>query len=353
MKKQMIIFISILSFIQPLLVSADSAKSSIVMDMHSGRVLYSKNSNSRSLIASITKIMTCIVVLENSNLNDDVVVGKEVLKMYGTNIYVGVGEKLTVKDLLYGLMLRSGNDAAEVLAHYTFNDYEKFIKKMNQKAFELDMVNTVFYNPHGLDENTKNYSTASDMIKLAKYAYNNEEYMKIIGTKKYLTKSNEKSYIWYNRMKLLDFYDNCIGGKNGYTPSASKTLVSYARHNGLTLGIVTLGDNDIYNNHEFLYEKYFSLYDMYTIVSKDNFPNISNFGLDDVYVKNDFKYPLAKEEIANITTKIKINEETKRNCVGEVLIYLDDEEIGRLKVFKNNKKKKDDSIFQWFKNLFV
>ena len=113
-KRIIIIFFSFLLF--PILVFADSAHSTVVMDLNNGRFLYSKNSHEKRLIASITKIMTCIVVLENSNIDDDIVVGEEVLSMYGTNIYIEVGEKIKIKDLLYGLMLRSGNDAAITLA---------------------------------------------------------------------------------------------------------------------------------------------------------------------------------------------------------------------------------------------
>ena len=161
----------------------DTAHSSIVMDVDSGRILYQKNSHDVRLIASITKIMTCIIVLENADLDKTVVVGDEVLSMYGTSIYLEVGEKITIHDLLYGLMLRSGNDAAMVLATQTLGE-EVFIQKMNEKAQELKMKDTVFSNPHGLDEKSKNYSTAYDMALLGRYAYQNKEYRKIISTKK-------------------------------------------------------------------------------------------------------------------------------------------------------------------------
>ena len=196
----------------------------MVMDNDSGRILYENNSNERRLIASTTKIMTCILVLENSDLSKKITVGDEILKVYGTNIYVEVGEILTIKDLLYGLMLRSGNDAAIVLANNIFNSEDEFIHKMNDKAKEIGMNNTVFNNPHGLDEETKNYSTAYDMALLAKYAYKNKMYRNIISTKKYNTKSNLKSYEWYNRVELINSYKYSLGGKNGYTPKAGKTL---------------------------------------------------------------------------------------------------------------------------------
>ena len=147
-------------------------------------------------------------------------------------------------------MLRSGNDAAVVLAKNVFGSEEKFVMEMNKKAKELGMKNTKFSNPHGLDEDTKNYSTARDMAILSKYAYQNKIYREIVGTKKYSCKTNFKSYLWYNRMSLINNYKSCIGGKNGYTPSAGKTLVSLASEDDMVLSIVTLKDADLYNNHE-------------------------------------------------------------------------------------------------------
>ena len=243
----------------PLKVTADTGSSSIIMDVDSGRILYQKNIHEKKLIASTTKIMTFLITYENSNIEKEITVGEEVLSMYGTNIYIEVGEKMKIKDLLYGLMLRSGNDAAITLAVNTLGE-EEFIRKMNEKAKEIGMINTVFENPHGLDEDTKNISTAYDMALLSQYAFQNKLYQEIISTKKYSTKSSIKSYTWYNRMSLLNNYKYCIGGKNGYTPKAGKTLVSYAKKENMILTIVTLKDNDIYNNHKNLYENYFNKY---------------------------------------------------------------------------------------------
>ena len=320
------------------------------MDVDSGRVLYEKNSDSKSLIASTTKIMTCIIVLENSDIEKEITVGDEILEMVGTNIYISVGEKIKIKDLLYGLMLRSGNDAAETLAYNTLG-YDEFINKMNLKAKELKMKNTTFNNPHGLDDKTMNYSTAYDMSLLSRYAYKNKIYRKIISTKKYITKSNLKSYIWYNRMSLINKYKNCIGGKNGYTPKAGKSLVSYAKNNNMILTIVSLDDSNIYENHERLYKRYFSKYKKYLIIDKNNF-NIPNINKN-YYIKESFSYLLLEDEIDKITTFIEIFPEVKKYKVGKVIINLDNKKIGELDIYKNKyKKKKDNSIFQKFK-LFI
>lgn len=340
--KKIIIFFILFLFI-PINVFADSGKSTIVMDIDSGRILYEKNINEKLLIASTTKIMTCIITLENSNIEDFITVGDEVLKMYGTNMYIEKGEKIKIKDLLYGLMLRSGNDAAETLAYNTLG-YDEFIKKMNDKAKEIGMKNTLFLNPHGLDESTENYSTAYDMALLSRYAYKNLIYRKIISTNKYVTKSNIKSYVFYNRMGLLNNYKYCVGGKNGYTPRAGKSLVSYAKKDDLVLSIVSLDDSSIYDNHISLYNKYFKKYKNYKILDKDDF-NVGNY-----YIKKSFIYPLSLEEVDRVTTLVKIDSKKE---IGEVTIRIDNEIIGSIKLYKKDKiKKEKKSLFEKYLKLF-
>ena len=217
------------------------------------------------------KIMTAVVAIENGSLDDVVVVGDEVLEMYGSNIYIEVGEEITLRDLLYGLLMRSGNDAAITIAKYIGKDVDTFVKMMNKKAKEIGMKNTVYKNPHGLDEDTQNYSTAYDMALLSSYAYKNDVYKEISKTKKWEVKTNKKSYVWYNRNKLLTLYKYSTGGKTGFTPKAGKTLVTTASKNDLNLTVVTLNDGNQYNTHEELYEYYFNKYNNYILIDKDNF----------------------------------------------------------------------------------
>ena len=147
MKKLLFIFVSII-FIIPISVNAISttASSAILMDMDSGRILYKKDVHNPRLVASITKIMTAVLAIENGNLDDEVTVGEEVLTMYGSNIYIELGEKMTLRDLLYGLLLRSGNDAAIVIGTYIGGSEEKFVEMMNKKAKEIGMINTTYHN---------------------------------------------------------------------------------------------------------------------------------------------------------------------------------------------------------------
>lgn len=349
-----ILFVFILTILlNPLHVFAiDTSKSSIVMDLDSGRVLYSKNSNEKKLIASTTKILTAIVAIENANLDEIVKIGEEILTMYGTNIYIEVGESISIRDLLYGLLLRSGNDAAIALAVAVSGSEEAFVEEMNKKAKKIGMKNSIFANPHGLDENSQNYSTAYDMAILSKYAYHNKTYREIASTKKHTVSTGEKTYLWYNRNKLLSSYQYCTGGKNGYTPSAGRTLVTTATKENLNLTIVTLNDPNEYETHKSLYEDMFDKYKNYAIIDKDNFAINSSFYKGDPYLKKSFYYPLMLDEIDKIKTIIDISE-TKTNKIGSIKVYLDSEKIGEVSVYDKQSKKKEENFFLKFINQLL
>ena len=321
MKKVIILFLLLIPF------NVFASTSIIVMDLDSGRILYQNNAKEKKLIASITKIMTAIITIENINLDKKITIGEEVLKSYGTNTYIEVGEELRVIDLLYGLILRSGNDAALTLSNNVTN-YGDFINKMNKKAKELGMNNTSFSNPHGLDEETENYSTAYDYAILSRYAYQNKIYKEIASTKKYTIQSNKKTYIWYNRNKLLGNYKYCTGGKNGYTPSAGKTLVTTASKDNLNLTIVTLNDPNIYETHESLYNYYFNKYTNVKIIDKNEYNQNSNLLNNKYKVNNSLYYPLTQLEEKQIKTKVVVD--STNNDKASIHIYLGKEEIGEL-----------------------
>ena len=343
--KKMLLFVIL--FLIPLNVfSSDTARSSIVMDLDSGRVLYENNADERRLIASITKIMTCIVALENGDLEKQIKVSDEILKMYGTSIYLEVGEKMKLIDLLYGLMLRSGNDASVVIAKAVAGSEDAFVKMMNDKAKEIGMNNTTFSNPHGLDEETKNYSTARDMAKLSRYAYKNKTYRKIIGTEEYRVQTDSKSYLWYNRMKLLGNYKYCTGGKNGYTPSAGKTLVTTHKKSDLNITVVSLDDGDEYNNHEDLAEDTFDSYTNYNIVDKNNFDLI----IDDnkYYINKSFTYPLTDEEKDNVKVLASIDEEMNNGKVGNLTVSLNNEILKKIPIYIKEDEKKENFFTRIF-----
>lgn len=323
------------------------------MDLDSGRIFYEKNANQKRLIASITKIMTAIVAIEEGDLTEKITVGEEVLSMYGTNIYVEVGEKMKLRDLLYGLLLRSGNDASVVIAKAIAGSEEKFVNLMNKKAQEIGMKNTIFKNPHGLDEETENYSTAYDMALLSKYAYKNKTYRNIVSTDKYEVSTGKKTYLWYNRNKLLTTYEYCTGGKNGYTPRAGKTLVTTASKNGLNLTIVTLSDGDIYNNHIDLYEDFFSKYKRYKIIDKNKFRIDKEFVDEDVYLEDSFYYPLTSNEVNDIKTVVHFLDDSATDEIGTIEIFLSNQKIGELPIYLKIKKKEQFSFFDWLRQLFL
>ena len=352
MKKMFIIFFVFLIIPINVFSLSISGRSAILMDVDSGRILYEKDINTKRLIASTTKIMTCIIALENGNLDDIVTVGDEVLTMYGTNIYIEVGEKMSLKDLLYGLMLRSGNDASVVIAKHIGGTIENFVNMMNSKAQELGMKNTIYNNPHGLDEETKNYSTAYDLALLSSYASKNKTYLEITSTKKYSTSNETKSYLWHNRNKLIS-YKKMTSGKTGYTPDAGKTIVSTASNGNLNLTAVSLNDGNIYTTSEDLYEYGFSNYKKYLILDKNNFKIDSNFYKNKIYIKSSFSYPLTEIEKENITVLVKLNkfDNVKDNDpIGTVNVYLDNNEIYNDYVYVSNKKISFfERIKKWFK----
>ena len=361
MKKILPIFLFIL-LLSTLSVKAISStgKGTIVMDIDSGRILYENDRNQERLIASTTKIMTMLVALTyaKDRLDSKVTVGDEVLKMYGTNMYLSVKEELTLRDLLYGLMLRSGNDASVVIATYVAGDIENFVFLMNEEASKIGMQNTIYRNPHGLDEETKNYSTPYDLAILTRYLYlNYPEFREIAGSKYYDFKSNQKSYALVNRCQILFDYKYITSVKSGYTPSAGRSLVSTASKNNLNLLIVTLDDDNMYENHEKLYEYYFNNYQNTTILDKDKFKVPSNIFKKNYYIKESFTYPLTSEEKDNIKTKIIVNDKDDSK-LGSVQVLLNNKVIYEEDILSKTNKVNEskDSLFEkigkFFKKLF-
>lgn len=354
MKKIIVMFLLVVLLIPVNVLGLSlSCRSCVLMDSDSGRVLYAKDKDNPRLIASITKIMTAILAIESGRLEEEVTVGKEVLTMYGSNIYIELGEKMKLMDLVYGLMLRSGNDAAIVIATFISGTEEKFVEMMNKKAREIGMTNTVFNNSHGLDEVTQNKSTAYDMALLSSYASKNETYMKIVGTKKYIVQSDKKSYIWHNRNKLLGSYEYATGGKTGYTPSAGRTLVTNASNNGLNLTAVTLNDGNEYISHETMYDYGFKNYKNYIILDKKKFRIDNAYYPNKIYIKENFVYPLTEVEKENVKVLIKLTKLDNikdGDEVGVVSVKLNGEEISSKKVYvKVNEEKKGffSKVWSW------
>ena len=351
MKKILLFFLCIFLIIPKVQASTSSAYEYVLMDMDSGRVLASKNKDSPRLIASITKIMTCILAIENKDINDIVKVDESISKSYGSGIYISIGEEIKLIDLLYGLMLRSGNDAAIMIANYVSGSEEEFAKLMNNKAKELGMKNTIFYNASGLDTETiGNKSTAYDMALLTKYAMQNDIYKEIVKTKKHIVKTNLKTYVWHNKNKLLS-EDYITGGKTGYTERAKRTLVSTASKDNMNLVVVTINDSDDWNTHKLLYEYAFNNYKSLKILNKKNFQVLNDIYYDKLYIKNDAYLTLKKGESRSLVSHIKL--EKKRNYktgdkVGTNYIYLGNTLVHSEDIYAKRVKKKVSFIRKWF-----
>ena len=243
-------------------VGAVSAEKAMVLDAATGRVLYEKNADDRSLIASTTKIMTALVVCRRCNVLDRVKIPAEAVGIEGSSMYLREGEVLTVQELLYGLMLRSGNDAAAALAIHCGGTIEGFAELMNDKARELGLRDTHFVNPHGLDA-PDHHSTARDLAVLAAYAMEDPIFAKTVGTKTVTVGERVLS----NHNKLLWQMPGCEGVKTGYTKAAGRLLVSSASREGRRLICVTINAPDDWNDHKSLLEEGFSRYTIRELVA--------------------------------------------------------------------------------------
>lgn len=233
-----------------------SANAAIVMHADSGEVLFEYNADEEMLIASTTKLMTALVVLENSNPDEKVEIKPEHTLTEGSSMYLEVGEIYSVEELLYGLMLASGNDAALALAYHVGGSVEGFARMMNETGERLGLIGSSFMNPHGLDENG-HYSCARDLAVIMCAALEDELFAEIISAKSYTC--HELTY--YNHNKLLWSCEGVYGGKTGYTQSAGRSLVSCCERGGMKLVCVTLSDPDDWADHSALYDWAYDQYE--------------------------------------------------------------------------------------------
>ncbi len=317
-----------------------SAEAAALIDVASGRILYAKNGSKKMRIASLTKTMTAIVAIESGRLQDVVTVPKEAVGVDGSSIYLKQGEKLTLEELLYGLMLRSGNDAAVAVAHHVGGSVPGFVYLMNEKAALIGMTHTNFTNPHGLDDSNMHYSTAEDMAKLSAYALHNPVFRQIVSTKvKSISWEGEK---WdrrlQNKNKLLHLYNGADGVKTGYTKLAKRCLASSATRDGRQLAAITLNAPDDWNDSMKLLDWGFEHFAVSRVVTKGQTVQAS-FAAEDPSLRlvtiNEFAYPLQNGEAEQLRTQVELVQPsvTKRmvgSHVGFLQVYLGDRLIGRV-----------------------
>lgn len=303
----------------------------ILIEANSGRVLYEHNAHKKQPMASTTKIMTALVALENGNLDEIVTIDKDSVGIEGSSIYLYEGEKITLEDLLYGLMLKSGNDASIAIANHIGGDVNKFVNLMNKNAKQIGANNTSFVNPHGLDDEA-HYSTAYDLAIITKEAFKIEMFKKIVNTQKWVANRSNNNY-FYNKNKTLWQYDGGNGVKTGYTKRSGRCLVASANKNDVQLIAVVLNDGDWFNDCYKLFDLGFNNFFQKTIFKQGQFiDKVKVIGGNKEEItavtKNKFVFPLKKNEEDKI--KVFYNLPPKLNApinkgdkIGEISVYLD------------------------------
>jgi len=368
LKKQPLIFVVILVLLfscvpnETAFANSVSARSAILMEQTTGRVLFEKDAHTKRRIASITKIMTAIIAIESGKMDETVTVSNRAVRTEGSSIYLKPNEKIKLEHLVYGLMLRSGNDSAVAIAEHVAGSLEGFVFLMNQKAAEIGMTNTEFANPHGLDDAENHYSTAYDMALLMRYAMQNEKFREISGTKVYRAPNPSEKWdrVWRNKNKLLtNLYEYCTGGKTGYTKRAKRTLVTTASKKGLDLIAVTLNAPDDWNDHISMYEYGFGNYKLAKVENDQIVKKVK----DDFYRKKitanrDILYPITEKEMESVRLKILMlkpkkewkNTEKIPRIVGKAILYVDDEKADEVPILYEGKP--DGSENKSFWNIF-
>ncbi len=239
-----------------LVLSNVNAKSTIVYDNQHNQILYAENIHQRMLPASLTKVLTALTVYKNIDLNKTVLIDEKILQTVGSRMYLECGDVITVKDLLYGLILQSGNDAALAL-QYAYSDNPKdFIIKMNEEVQKLNLKNSLFNNCSGLDEDNYNYTTTYDFAKITEAAIDIPFIKELLGTKYYQVKLDNKTLSFRHKHKLVITNSNFVGGKTGFTKKAGRTLVSIYQGPNTELIIITFNDPNDWKTHTYLGNKF-------------------------------------------------------------------------------------------------
>jgi len=364
------IFLLLLLF--PIIVFADdnmtSAKSSILMEYSTGKILYENNSKERLAPASMTKIMSMLLIMEKIDngllkLDDDVIISENAAKMGGSQIFLSANSKMKVNELLKGVAIASGNDAVVALAEKTYGSVDKFVAKMNEKANELGLINTQFKNPHGLDEDG-HYSCSYDMAIMARELIKHESilnYTKIY--EEYLTKEDGSKTWLVNTNKLVRFYDGVDGLKTGYTTNAMYCLVATAKKEDLRFITVVMGepDNDTRTKDTANLLNYaFNNYQLNKIIKKNQ---KVDYIINNKTIKNKY-YVYTKEDLNDVVeinsdinygkpyiTYEELNYPIKKNTVVGYLKYkINDDIISVPLIVKEDIKK--STFIDYFKHNF-
>jgi len=334
-----------------------SARSAALYEPETERFIYTKNSNQRLGMASTTKIMTALLALEELDHNESFEIDGRAVGIEGSSIYLKHGEILKTLDLIYALILQSANDAAAALAYKIAGGIEEFAILMNERAKKLNLQNTNFTNPHGLD-NEKHYTTASDLSVITAEALANDTFKEIVSTYKKQIESNLTKRTLVNHNKLLKSYDGCIGVKTGYTKKCGRCLVGAAERDGVTLISVTIDAPDDWRDHTKMLDFGYSLLEA-KVVSPNEFSYevpILDGKFDFVRISNKYSQKFIHDRSdEEIKTCVKLSRYfsapiNEGDVLGEVIFTKAGKELGRIQltadysVEKNRKKQKFFSL---------
>lgn len=309
------------------------AGGAVLIDRASGRILLEKDKDKKLPEASTTKIMTALLAIEKGNLSDVITVSRNASGVEGSSIWLAVGEHVTLENLLYGLMLSSGNDAAVAVAEHIGGSVDNFVAEMNAKAKQIGAVNTNFVNPNGL-YNKEHYTTAYDLALITAYAMKNETFRKIVSTVHWNMpwEGHEWDRSLKNKNRNLWEYDGATGVKTGYTIDSGRCFVASAERNGMELITVLLDDYDMFEDSRTLLDYGFTNYQKVNIVNKGDLLGTAEVenGIAkkvDAIAEADFSYPCTSEEGASIRKELKLNQTMaapikKGEEIGKLELYL-------------------------------
>lgn len=346
------------------IVKITSAKAMVTIEANTKRVLYEKNKDERLPMASTTKIMTALCALESgSNLDEEFEIDPRAVGIEGTSMYLRKGEKLCLRDLLYGLILPSGNDASCAIAYRISGSIEDFVALMNKKAKELNLVNTNFVNPHGLDAKD-HYTSAYDLAIITAEALKNPEFVEIIGTKSKSVKGagDEQGELRFlkNKNKLLTSFEGCTGVKTGFTDIAGRCFVASSKRGDLSVISVVLNCGPMFEECAMLMEKAFEEYNYIEVLEPYLFYRKAPVlkGKENevkLWTKQGFYYPLTKEESLKISYDYEIDENLiapleKEQVVGKLTIKLCDEVLFETEIYTMDEIKSNE-LFENMKQI--
>jgi D-alanyl-D-alanine carboxypeptidase (penicillin-binding protein 5/6) len=320
----------------------NQGSSAIVIEAKTKKVMYEDNINTRLPMASTTKVMTALIVLENTDIEKKIKIPKEAVGIEGSSIYLKENDEWLIKDLLYGLMLRSGNDSAIALSIATAGSVEKFVNLMNDKVKQLNLINTNFTNPHGL-HNDNHYTSAYDLSVITAEAFKYDQFKEIVSTKKYYNK--DTNIMFFSKNKFLNMCEGANGVKTGFTKVSGRCLVSAALRDNMQLIAVVLNKGDMYNESASIINRSFNKYcDVKLYKKGDIVGNINvSKGLKistSLYLNEDIEVILNKDyNKEKITTDLILNNDLieapiKANtAVGDFEVYYDNHLIFKTKVY--------------------